>query len=215
MDSTYRIEQVTVDSPPSHFDQLAELHRLEIEGGFLATLGKSFLRRLYRGLAASPHGFVLAAVSGRRVHGFICGSTDTKRVYRQFLFSSGLSAVVYLLPKLFSWNRIRRILETVLYPSRHQDLALPPAEILNFCVARQSQRIGIGRELFYALVHEFQDREVERIRIVTGVEQIKAQQFYESLQATLQAEIEIHDGTKSLVYTYDIPVVGKHVKRAA
>jgi len=204
MDSVIRIERVTIDSPRGFFDQLGQIHKAEIEQGFLSTLGLRFLRNLYRGLSQSPRAFVFAAVRDDQVLGFICGSTDTGKVYRGFFLSRGIIAAVQLLPKMVSWQRVRRLAETLLYPSRSQDLELPKAEILNFCVSRDCQRMGIGKRLFAELVGEFQRRNIYSFRIVTGANQVKAQQFYESLQATKRAEIEVHDGTKSLVYAYEI-----------
>lgn len=215
MDSGIQIERVTADSPGGYFDQLAEIHQSEIEQGFLSSLGVRFLRNLYGGLAKSPGAFVFAAVRDEEVMGFICGSTDTGKVYRGFLLSSGVVAAAQLVPKLLSWQRVRRLLETLFYPSRNQSLDLPKSEILNFCVSRSCQRMGIGKRLFADLVAEFQRRHVKSIRIVTGESQIKAQCFYESLQATKRAEIEVHDGTKSLVYTYDIPGMEQQRTRKA
>ncbi len=205
MKTPYQIERITRDAPDSYFSQLANLHQQEIGQGFLSSLGADFLQRLYRSLSRSPHAFLIAAVSEGRVFGFICGSTDTKKVYRNFLMTGGLRAVVTLLPKLLSTARLRRVAETLLYPSRHRDLQLPSAEILNFCVDQHCQRLGIGKQLFGELVAEFRDRQVGSIRIVTGAKQGSAQRFYESLSAVQHSELEIHAGDPSLVYTYDIP----------
>jgi hypothetical protein len=66
----------------------------------------------------------------------------------------------------------------------------------------------VGRRLFGALSAEFARRRVCEIRIVTGVEQRSAQAFYDHVGARRAAELEIHEGSTSVVYTYTIPRSG-------
>lgn len=185
-------------------DQVAEIHRTEISEGFLATLGSGFLAKLYRALAGSPHAFLLVATEGEEVVGFICGGTDTKKVYRSFMLRWGVFVLPSILPSLLSFGRVKRILETLLYPSKEEVAELPKPEILNFCVSSRHQRKGIGRLLFHGLTEEFQSRGVSKIRIVTGESQKSAQQFYESLGAKKVADFEVHAGAGSRVYTFSL-----------
>ena len=205
MEHAFCIETISGHVDKDVLRQLATIHKEEIGGGFLAKLGTPFLVRLYRALSGSPYSFVIVARQEDDVAGFICGATDTRSVYRHFMLRWGIFTLPVLLPRLVSPSRLRRVFETLLYPSKKENQDLPRPEILNFCVSQRWQRKGLGKKLFGALVEEFRRRDVPRIKIVTGDEQTKAQMFYESLNATKAAEIEIHDGTKSLVYTYDIP----------
>ncbi len=205
METPFRLERINGHVDNRILRRLAEIHKEEIGGGFLSRLGIPFLTRLYRALSGSPYSFVIVAKQGEDMAGFICGATDTRSVYRYFMLRWGIFTLPVLLPRLVSSSRLRRVLETLLYPSKKENQDLPRPEILNFCVAQQWQRQGLGKKLFGALVEEFRKRDVPRMKIVTGSEQTKAQMFYESLNATKAAEIEIHDGTKSLVYTYNIP----------
>jgi ribosomal protein S18 acetylase RimI-like enzyme len=198
------VERANSSAPRDIFDQVAEIHLAEINEGFLATLGSGFLKRLYRALAESPHAFLLIAMERDVVVGFICGGTDTAKVYRSFMMRWGVLILPSLLPKLFSFHRMKRIVETLLYPSKEEVADLPKPEILNFCVSSKHQRKGVGRLLFIELVKEFQSRGISRIRIVTGKDQRSAQGFYESLGAEKVAEFEVHEGTASLVYVYDL-----------
>jgi ribosomal protein S18 acetylase RimI-like enzyme len=193
---TPRDEGVTV--------QCAEIHQNEIHEGFLSTLGRDFLVVLYGTLAGSEHAFVFAAVDGERVFGFIVGAMDTGAVYKEFMRRAGLKAVYLLAPKLFSFRRIKRIFETVLYPRRKKEDDLPEPEILNFCVRSDLQGQGVGSALFKELRSEFSRRGVEQIRIVTGETQRSAQTFYEKRGARLAANIEVHKDTVSRVYVFDI-----------
>jgi ribosomal protein S18 acetylase RimI-like enzyme len=187
------------------FAQIAALHRAEIPDGFLPTLGARFLTALYSSIAMAPDAFIRVAVSGGAVRGFICAATSTPRVYRHVLRSRGLALAVAAAPRALSPGVLRRVWETLRYPGDPKLSDLPDAEILNFCVSEKDQRRGTGRALFTALVQEFSARKTSRIRIVTGRNQRSAQSFYLKAGATLRAETEIHVGTKSLIYEFEIP----------
>jgi ribosomal protein S18 acetylase RimI-like enzyme len=184
---------------------VARLHTEAIDQGFLTSLGQPFLATLYEGLAASRSSFVITATLDDELLGFICGATDTRRAYLEFaLSSSAPRAALRVLPRLWSPSTIRRVVETLRYPSRRTSVELPSAEILNFCVTQSQRGLGIGRRLFEALVAEFSRRAVQEIRIVTGAEQRSAQAFYDRIGAHRVMELEIHEGMKSVAYTYTV-----------
>lgn len=186
------------------FRRLSKIHIEEIDDGFLSTLGPRLLIRLYRTLSTSPHAILIVASMNEDISGFICGSTNTGRVYMDFIKRAGLPALWILGPKLVSVKRLRRVLETLLYPRKKENIGLPESEILIFCVSKNFQRQRVGRALFNALIYEFKKRGVDEIKIVTGVNQIQAQMFYESVGAVLASTITVHKGTPSLIYVYKI-----------
>lgn len=191
--------------PAEDFEAIAKIHEEEIEEGLLSTLGTRFLVMLYQTLADSPHSFLFVARDEEEIRGFVCGSTNTGRVYIDFMKRSGLGAFLILAPKLFSPKRLFRIVETILYPGKKSERELPDSEILNFCVSRRSQRQGVGKLLFKRMSEEFLRRNIRTIKIVTGKSQTKAQSFYESLGAEFATGTQVHRGTESLVYTFEIP----------
>lgn len=188
---------------------VARLHVAAIDRGFLSSLGEPFLASLYEGLASSRSAFVITATYAGDLLGFICGATSTRRAYLDFMLSRrSPGAALRLLPRLVSLATVRRVAETLLYPARQAEVPLPPAEILNFCVSEARRGQGVGRRLFQALLAEFDRRSVREIRIVTGVDQRSAQDFYDRVGAQRAAELEIHEGKTSIVYTYSIPRSG-------
>jgi ribosomal protein S18 acetylase RimI-like enzyme len=191
--------------PNAIFEELARIHQSEIHEGNLSALGTKFLVTLYRALASSPHSFVFACRDDETVLGFICGSLDTRSVYRDFIRRAGISAFVVLLPRLFSLSRLRRIAETLFYPSAQEVDELPSSEILNFCVRSTHQGRHIGSRLFTTLCSEFQARGISCIRIVTGERQESARRFYERKGASYLRSIEVHKGVRSLIYIYKLP----------
>ena len=193
--------------------RVAKLHIEAIHEGFLSSLGEPFLVPLYEGLATSRSSFLITASDGDDLAGFICGATDTRRAYLDFATSRGAPrAALRLIPRLLSLSTVRRVAETLLYPTKRTEVELPRAEILNFCVSADRRGQGVGRRLFRALVDEFSRRGVPDIRIVTGAEQRSAQAFYDRVGADRITELEVHEGTTSIVYTY--PVRGSGQDRA-
>lgn len=208
-----QIKKLDSRAPDHIFRELATIHREQISEGFLTRLGPKFLYRMYRTIATSEHSFAIVAVSDKAVAGFICGSTNSQCVYSSFLRNNAILVLPGLVPTLFRPTSIFRIWETWRYPAQAVQQSLPSSEILNFCVAADCQRRGVGRRLFGALEAEFAHRNVAAIKIVTGAHQRSAQAFYESIGAQLVERVEVHRGSESLVYVQAIPTIniGPHL----
>ncbi len=186
------------------YQSLAKLHASEIHGGFLTSLGLPVLERLYRAIHGSPHAFVLIAEREGKPVGFLCASTNTKRVYRRIVLTSWPSLLPVLVGKIARWSTVRRIWETLRYPSKAPAPDLPDAEILNFCVDGKQQGRGIGRALFAAMQEEYRRRGVRKIRIVTGAGQHSAIRFYDKMGADPVGRLEVHANVESKMYVFTI-----------
>jgi GNAT superfamily N-acetyltransferase len=198
-----KFEQLSASTPQQLVDQIACLHMQQISSGFLTTLGRPFLVCLYEAMVTSPDAFVIAATRGDQLTGFICGSTNTRSVYRHFIRRKGLAAALAALPQVAAPRQIAHLWETWRYPMQ-VNVNLPAAEVLNFCVAPSCLRQGIGRDLFGRLSDEFCRRQVNTIKIVTGIQQKSAQRFYESIGARLVHQFQLHRGSESLIYIYKL-----------
>lgn len=208
MSSELSIQTVNGWRDQAFWEQLARLHREEIDGGFLSSLGVRALALLYAALSRSSDVTLIVATtrSDGTAVGFICGSADTRRVYKHVLLRHGIRFLPVVLPRIVSFRNLKRVAETLLYPVKSRpDLNVPRAEILNFCVSKTVQRKGVGRALFSALMADFSRRGIPACKIVTGATQQKAQQFYESVAAVRVGTIEVHQGAESALFRYDIP----------
>jgi ribosomal protein S18 acetylase RimI-like enzyme len=199
-----QIRLLRVSERRATFLEIARLHAEEISEGFLASLGTEWLARLYRAIGRCPDAFILVASANGEVLGFLCGSIDTRRVYRYVLLRGAPTLLPGLFRRLVSWGTVRRCWETLRYPSRTPILDLPSAEILNFCVTRRVQHSGIGRRLFAAMEGEFLDRGIRSIRIVTGARQLSAIRFYEGVGAEPAGTVEVHARVQSRLFRYSI-----------
>lgn len=193
---------MTSYSQISLYIEIANIHKQEISDGFLATFSNNFLVLLYKTIATSKYSFLYVYKNNDNVLGFICGCTDTQRLYLDFIKRTGFKTVLYIIPKLFSPKTIVKIFETLVYPNREVNRDLPESEILNFCVSGRTQGKGIGKKLFSSLIEEFKSLGISEIKIVTGQNQVSAQRFYEKIGARKVADIQIHKETDSIIYTY-------------
>lgn len=194
------------------FDSIARIHIDSMEGGFLTQFGISFLSRLYRGISASQHGFVIVWQQQGRILGFIACSYDTKKMYNDILWSQGIGLLFSIMPLLTSCSIIRKAIETTLYPSRKAKMRLPRSEILSFAVDAQFRGRGIGTILFHGMADEFRKRRIGIIKIISGEGQKAAHRFYVRQKALLYSQVQVHRKKKSLVYLYLIEPVGRGIE---
>ena len=103
---------------------------------------------------------------------------------------------------------MKKLSETLLYPFKSSSVESNyekiDSEILNFCVAKEIQGMGIGQSLFNKGEEEFRNNSISNIQIVTGGQQKSAHRFYEKCGAKLIASLEIHKNAESLIYNYKI-----------
>jgi ribosomal protein S18 acetylase RimI-like enzyme len=177
----------------------AALHTSEITEGFLPTLGRAFLARLYRRRVRSQHSFLLIADDDGVPVGFVAGSEDVRALYRAFLVRDGVPAAARALPRVI--RSVGRVVETLRYPAGG-DADLPAAELLAIAVAPGGRGRGVGRALVDALTSELARRGVAAVRVVVGADNAGALRLYEACGFKPATRIEVHRGTASRVLTW-------------
>ncbi|MCB1521839.1 MAG: GNAT family N-acetyltransferase [Hyphomicrobiaceae bacterium] len=175
-----------------------------ITDGFMTRLGTGFLTEFYRSLASLPDSFVLVSMDNGAIDGLIAGSTNSRSLMRRAVLRRSWRFAPHLLRFMVRREFLKKITETIAYPSKSGFDDLPDAEILNFAVSSGKRGKGLGRQLFAALVDEFKARGTRRIRIVTGALQDEANAFYHRVGAGRVGDVSVHANSKSLVYIYEI-----------
>jgi ribosomal protein S18 acetylase RimI-like enzyme len=178
--------------------RVAELHVARISEGFLALLGPRFLRRLYRRVRRSPDAFLLVAVDGDEVVGFLAGACDLHGLYRSFVARDGLVAGAVAAPRLV--RSLPRALETFRYPSDTE--GLPAAEILAVAVDGRWTGRGVGRALVEEGLAELRRRGVGSAKVVAGAANSAALGLYERAGFDHRGRITVHRGTDSEVLVW-------------
>lgn len=202
---TYDIRKIC-ENEDDLISQIARIHLEEIPAGFLTSLGGDILVSLYRTIAQSDGTFLVAAVSSKReVLGFLAGAMGTHSIYREFLRYRKLRSKIQLAIALMRPDRIYRMIETLKYSEdRVLEQETAKAEVLNFCVARQGQRLGLGTKLMATAEMEFAEGGARHVRIVTGSSQKSALRFYRKIGANEIGEVIVHKGTPSIVFLWSV-----------
>jgi len=161
-----------------HAAAVAALHRLGIATGFLSSLGERFLRQMYAAVPSAPagFGFVWEETDGR-VLGFVACAESTDRLYKQALLRRGVLMALALLPRCLRPSVIRRLWETLRYPSEVGE-DLPVAEVLSITVAEEARGRGIGSALVDAAFEEFRRRNISRVKVAAWAGNEAANRFY-------------------------------------
>ncbi|MDH4201594.1 MAG: GNAT family N-acetyltransferase [Phycisphaerae bacterium] len=179
--------------------QIAQLHIAGIPTGFISSLGKKFVAALYEAIAESPYGFGLVYEADGRVVGFVAFSTDIKGLYKSIIKKNVISFGFLLCGKLFSFQTIKKIFETLFYPSRSETQELPKAELLSIAVAETERGKGIAKTLIRQGLEECCSRKIEKVKVLVADFNKPANILYQKIGFKQISQIENH-GIVSNVY---------------
>lgn len=200
-----KIELFSGSESESDYKKIALLHKEAISGGFLASLDYHVLVELYRTIAASSYSMLWVSIDDEgKIEGFIALSLSTSKLYKEFLLKRSLFILPYLVSNIVSLRFFRKIYEVLVYPVKSNAIPMPESELLNFCVDESLRGKGTGSQLFTIVEEELRSRKIENLKIVTGENQTGAQNFYEKRGAHLLLKQEIHKGSVSFIYQFDI-----------
>lgn len=163
------------------FKTIASLHRTSIPFGFLSSLGDAFLSAMYRALSRHDGSCVLVEKDAAgRVIGFVAGSLSTRRCFRRIVVRHALSLGLPIVRRSLSFATIRRIIETLLYPSRQEPGAeAVEAELLSIAVSSEARGMGVGRKLVKRLEDFFNERGLSgAYKVVTSADDSQSNGFY-------------------------------------
>lgn len=202
------IEYKTTGFTADEIYQAVRIQIKELSQGFLSSLGEKPLGLIFTHVASSHWGMLVLAIESdsRQVVGYVLGTLDTGQLYKEFLLKRTLAAFVYFVPKLLSWQRIKKAFETLLYPARKrpEQIELPRPELLNLAVLQSHQGTGVAQGLFKHFVSQCRNRGVTAFQIPTTEGLDRAHHFYEKMGARKVTTIEVHQGQKTYIYQYDI-----------
>ena len=141
-----------------------------------------------------------------KVVGYILGTTDRGQFYKDFLIKRAWSATVVFFPKLLSRQRLKKALETLVYPMKKQPgkSNQPKAELFDMAILRLHHGSGIAQELFSKFVNQCVERQVSSFRIPTSASLERAHRFYAKAGARRVGVVEVHSGQPTYIYQFDI-----------
>lgn len=185
-------------------NQAVQIQIVEINKGFLSSLGEKALGLIFEHVAASPWGVMILAIDNvsSNVVGYVLGTSNSGKLYSNFLLKKFHLALIYFLPRLLSFRRMKKAIETLLYPARKPVADLPLAELLDLAVIGSYQGKGVAQELFLHLIEEFQKKGIKSFKIPTSASLTRAHHFYEKMGAEKVYSFELHRGESTVLYVY-------------
>jgi ribosomal protein S18 acetylase RimI-like enzyme len=189
---------------PGDAATVAALHAERIGDGFLVTLGRRFLTRLYRRIALSSHAVLLVAHDPPGdcrdgLVGFVAAATSTRRLYGEFLRRDALPAGLAAAPAVL--RHPRHVWETLRYGCTTDD-DLPAAEILSVAVAPGAAGRGVGGALVAAAQDELARLGAHEARVVTAVGNDAALAMYERAGFRRRTRTQVHAGVPQEVLVW-------------
>jgi len=188
-----------VELRPEHACQVAELHISGIATGFISSLGSDFVSVLYETIAESKFGFGLVAENKEKIAGFVVLTPNIHKLYKSVVFKRGWYFAFLLAGKMFSIRRIKKILETIFYPSRVKNIVVPDAELLSIVVAPESRGKGLSSMLIREGFERCQGKGIDRVKVLVGADNKAANSLYLKCGFQLVGQMENH-GVVSNVY---------------
>ena len=181
-----KLQLFSTELKRNDFQKCADIHANEIEGGLLKSLGKKFIFFIYQHIFQSNYSFLIVAKKDNEIIGFFAGCIDQKSFYVDFVKKNLFILIlnfwkflkIELLLKAFSLNKF--------FLKKSDNLT--SSLILNFCVDKKYQSLGIGRILFDEAINIFKTNKVHNIKISTSKNQEKAINMYLSYGA-----IKVHE----------------------
>jgi ribosomal protein S18 acetylase RimI-like enzyme len=182
-----------------HVGQIAKLHIEGIGTGFIASLGSDFVTALYEAIAQSNNSFGFVAEENDRVLGFVAFTSNLNKLYRSVILKQGFRFAFLLWSKMFSPKRIKKVFETLFYPSRIKKMNLPPAELLAVVIAAGGRGRGLGTILLKKGLEKFRKGGIEEVKVLVGADNKPANKLYIKCGFELAGQIDNH-GILSNIY---------------
>ena len=183
--------------------EIAKLHVQEIKSGFLLELGEKFLYYFYQAMINSQSTFLIVAEQDNSIIGFISGSFDLKKFYKEFAKKHNFRVLLILFKKFLNLDSLKKILETRKYAKR-EEKALPRPELISIVVSSQFQGQDIAKQLLFKFFSEMKNKGAKLIKVIVGEKLSPAIRFYEKNGFKFHSKAFIHKGTPSNIYIYKL-----------
>lgn len=187
------------DLQVAHAGQVAALHIQCISTGFISSMGIDFVTSLYDAIVKSKSSFVIVAVRNEKVLGFVAFTTNLNKLYRSIVWRKGFKFTLLLAGNMWSRKRIKKIFETLFYPSRIKKMNLPAAELLSIAVAPEEQRKELAGQLIEKGFRHYRKTGVDKVKVLIGADNKAGNKLYLKSGFELIGQIVNH-GVLSNIY---------------
>jgi ribosomal protein S18 acetylase RimI-like enzyme len=184
-------------------EQVAALHIQCISTGFISSMGIDFVTSLYEAIVQSNSSFGIVAVRNEKVLGFAAFTTNINTLYKAVIWRKGLKFALLLASHMCSLKRVKRMFETLFYPTRIKNMNLPSAELLSIAFAPEEQRKGLAGQLIEMGFRHYRKTGVDKVKVLIGADNKAGNQLYIKSGFEPAGKINNH-GVLSNVYVAQI-----------
>lgn len=184
-----------------HSYAVARIHADALAGDFLPSLGVTFLHQFYSTVLTERLGFGYVYLANERVDGFILGSVDSSRLFRNMVIKRGIRLGLSAVPAVLRHPAIlMKIIETFFYPSK-ESFVSEKAELMVIAIKPEMRGGGIGRLLVSSLSGEFRQRGIHAFKVTVLQANEGANRFYKKLGFILAGQFRLYSNQWNL-YVY-------------
>ncbi len=187
-----------------HAGQVAALHIQCISTSFISSMGIDFVTSLYEAIVRSKSSFGVVAVRNEKVLGFVTFTTNRNKLYRSVVWRKGLIFVLLLAGNMWSRKRVKKIFETLFYPSRIKKMNLPAAELLSIAIGPEERLKGLAGKLIEKGFQHCRKKGVDKVKVLIGADNKAGNKLYLKFGFELVGQIVNH-GLLSNIYVAQRP----------
>lgn len=154
---------------------LAKIHYQSLDEGLMAKLGLTFLESYYASLDKNKSVFVLVALEGKEIVGFIAGTVKTKLIPKTLYLNLLIPTLMALCKKPYLIFKIACI------PFYSSFSTYDSSEILSLAVKHSKRGKGVARKLVEAAKRELKKRNARIFTISVRSSLRKPNAFYRKL----------------------------------
>jgi len=199
----------TIPLTTEHAHKVAALHIRGIHTGFISSLGSDFVTALYEAIAAGDNSFGFAIEDDKKLLGFVAFSSNLNKLYKSIIMKKGFSFVLLLAGRIFSIKRIRKIIETLLYPARTKKANLPAAELLSIVVDSHSRHQGLGTELVQKSFERCVQMGLDKVKVLVAADNYPAKSLYRKCGFRLVSQTKSHGVVSNIYEAHIDPALDK------
>jgi len=183
---------------PTDIGRITELYYSNIKESFFSVFGKDFLRLVLEAMVTSEFtiGYVLELNSD--VEGFIIGTTDTPKLFRNVLYKKwpklllNVFVVVLRKPAIF-----KHVLDSFNYSDKTH-IEDTEAELLFIAIESEYRNQDFGKMLINGALQEIKNRGIEKVKVSTLNSNEVVNKMLENFGVKLEKEFRFYEKEMNL-----------------
>lgn len=156
---------------------VARLHCEILGPDIISELGFNFARIFYREIYKSNKAFGFVASEDHRLIGFIIGTQDVLKLYRETGRKKWFLFLPVLMKHLFKPSVIISVIQPILCPIKIKS-SFNRTELLFCAVRKELRRRYIGKQIVEFLFEEFKKRDTVQVKAFAYNKDVAANKFY-------------------------------------